>query len=305
LLHWRDAAVPLFTMPNPTLLNYLEYRPHTTLRDSVRSYWSLEEFHSAASETHSFFPEPTVRLVFYQGEAFLEQPSGEFAPLSNVYVIGFQSRSLGAISRGLTRALGVEFYPWGALRLLGLQQGLQGVYDVQLGAEYARLAAQIDSLLGSADLPAAVEVLEDWLLKRAQNVSLEATPAVQAGALLYAAGGQVRITDIADQVGVSLRQLQRSFNQEVGITPKTLARIIRFEGAHNKIWLEPKRDLSQLAFELGYADQAHLTREFQALAQVTPAVFSRGVLNRTDHQPSPVAFLQAKADDLTVHSPHE
>lgn len=60
----------------------------------------------------------------------------------------------------------------------------------------------------------------------------------------------------------------------MGVSPKTLARKIRFEAVHDRIWQNPQADLAALAYELGYADQCHLNREFKALSHKTPTQFA-------------------------------
>ncbi len=270
-------------------MNYLEYPPHAALRDSVRCLWSLTELHTPQTEVHRIFPERLVRLVFYSGEAYMSDTDGQFTELEPVYLMGFQNQARSMISRGMTQALGVELYPWGALRLLGLQSGVRNLFGRNVEESCRGLARQLEPLLERGDLSEATGLLETWLLGRANLLSQEPTPAIRAATLLYQSGGQGRIADIAERLGLSLRQLERGFVQDVGITPKALARVIRFEEVHNHIWREPKPNLSQLAFDLGYADQAHLTREFQSFAQITPAVFSKVVQTQLKHHMSQVA----------------
>ena len=90
----------------------------------------------------------------------------------------------------------------------------------------------------------------------------------------------VRAETVADHLGVSERQLRRRCQASVGYGPATLRRILRFRRFVS--WADAGRntgdpagtgtDLAQVAFDLGYADQAHLTRECVRLAGVTPAV---------------------------------
>jgi AraC-like DNA-binding protein len=82
-----------------------------------------------------------------------------------------------------------------------------------------------------------------------------------------------RVAALGDELGISERQLRRRFADAVGYGPKTLARILRFQR-----FLElatPAGDLARLAFDAGYADQAHLTRECRRLAGRTPAELVR------------------------------
>src|SRR6185436_1405716 len=79
-----------------------------------------------------------------------------------------------------------------------------------------------------------------------------------------------------DAAGVSLRQLERRFLADVGLTPKTFARIVRLQAALGRITAgEP---LADVAHRCGYYDQPHMTRDFSRLAEISPAAWQRRAL---------------------------
>jgi AraC-like DNA-binding protein len=86
--------------------------------------------------------------------------------------------------------------------------------------------------------------------------------------------GKAPIGWICDRLGRSRRHLASRFREQVGLTPKTVARIFRFERA---VSLLGRGDVSlaELAFECGYYDQAHLNRDFREFAGRSPAVYAR------------------------------
>ena len=92
--------------------------------------------------------------------------------------------------------------------------------------------------------------------------------------LLERSRGQIPINSLADRVGVSARHLTTLFRREVGRAPKTVALLMRFEHATNRIAESTRRyapvDLAGIAADSGYCDQAHLTREFVRFAGVPP-----------------------------------
>ena len=91
-----------------------------------------------------------------------------------------------------------------------------------------------------------------------------------------ASGGRPRIGRLAREVGWSRKHQAERFALEVGATPKTVARILRFARARRAI-LDgaPPSGWAGLAQDYGFADQAHLIREFQALAGMTPPRLAR------------------------------
>ena len=77
-------------------------------------------------------------------------------------------------------------------------------------------------------------------------------------------------TSLRKRQDVSPRRLHELFVREVGVPPKRLARILRFREALERLATAPAVDLTRLALDCGYYDQAHLYRDFRALATMTP-----------------------------------
>ena len=114
-----------------------------------------------------------------------------------------------------------------------------------------------------------IAVIESELLRRLG----EHDPRVDAAvAWITRAGGRLPIERIAAQIGISRQHLSRRFLQHVGVTPKTFARVMRFESLVRAARNGP-RDWAALAADLGYFDQAHLIAEFRELAGATPVPF--------------------------------
>src|SRR6516165_1156270 len=85
-----------------------------------------------------------------------------------------------------------------------------------------------------------------------------------------------RTEDVADDVGLSVRQLRRRCHAAAGYGPKTLQRVLRFQRFVRMLdAAAPPPDLASAAALAGYADQAHLTRECAALSGLTPAALAR------------------------------
>ena len=75
---------------------------------------------------------------------------------------------------------------------------------------------------------------------------------------------------------ISGRHLRRRFKEVVGISPKYFARIVRFHQVASHIENEKRLDFAHVAAQYGYADQAHLIREFRQFSGKTPLQFAGG-----------------------------
>jgi AraC-like DNA-binding protein len=128
------------------------------------------------------------------------------------------------------------------------------------------------------------DLVEDFLLTRLYRTprAPQPDPAVAwAWERLRAGHGGVRIEALAAELGCSRRYLRDGFVRQVGMAPKTVARLMRFHHVRERIQAVPDPAhprWGEVALAAGYADQSHLNREFRALAGTTPSDFVRRLI---------------------------
>ena len=111
--------------------------------------------------------------------------------------------------------------------------------------------------------------LADRLLTERILAGPEPDPRVRwAWARLLRSGGDLGVSSLADSLGWSHRHLVSRFHDQVGLTPKAAARVIRFGRAAHR--LRVGATIAQVAAECGFYDQAHMNREFRTLSDTTP-----------------------------------
>jgi AraC-like DNA-binding protein len=174
-------------------------------------------------------------------------------------------------SRGNAHCLQVNFSPLGALRFFGVAQ-----------SEIARRTLPLDDLLGpganaligelhdAADWAQRFALLDQFIARRFDRAREPHDMVRQVWHGLTHSKGAASITDLAEGAGVSRRHLAKLFRAEIGATPKTMARILRFEHARHMATTVPRLGWADIAYEAGYADQAHLVREFRDLSGLSP-----------------------------------
>jgi len=115
-------------------------------------------------------------------------------------------------------------------------------------------------------------MMEAALRGRARRAS---HPAV-AGAVarICAAPGRVRVLELAREHGLSFRRFNELFRREVGLSAKQFVRVRRFQNVRQAIERTPLGEGSRLAASYGYADQAHMIREFREFTGFTPAQYA-------------------------------
>ena len=119
-----------------------------------------------------------------------------------------------------------------------------------------------------------VQICEEFLLPLAINAGVR-NLAISTACHIIRQKGAVRIDDVATQAGLSLRQYERRFAQDMGMPPKLFARITRFQMALDAKRQTPTRTWLSVAHEFGYFDQMHMARDFQTLGGETPGQILR------------------------------
>lgn len=143
--------------------------------------------------------------------------------------------------------------------------GLTVALEDLLGHRAAELA---DRLGGAPGWPARFGLLDDclsaWLAQEQPSDGL----VTHAWRRLEESAGRIRIGGLAEELGVSRRYLETGFRRQIGMPPKTVARIARFQHAVHTLSKPSARFSAAVA--CGYADQPHFNREFRAMAGITP-----------------------------------
>jgi AraC-like DNA-binding protein len=122
-------------------------------------------------------------------------------------------------------------------------------------------------------VPLVVKLLDEALLRRLERGPRPSPEVARAWQRLVTTAGAAPIGRIAAEVGWSHKHLITRFRQQIGLSPKTAARLVRFERVWCRLDARRSLDWGQVAAEAGYADQAHLIRDFRQFTGTTPADF--------------------------------
>ena len=182
---------------------------------------------------------------------------------------------------GGTTVLGIRFRPGAALRWLRTPMSTLVGQAVELADVWDRdVARELSLRIGEAPtIERQAAVLQQQLLNQLPELE---RPAQDAGAIFaaMASGSDAiggRISSLVDRLDISERTLRRRSHDYFGYGPKTLDRILRFQNFLSLVRAQGKQRMAGLAYEAGYADQAHLGREIQTLCGMTAGSFVRQI----------------------------
>jgi AraC-like DNA-binding protein len=170
--------------------------------------------------------------------------------------------------------LEVWLAPLGACRLLGVPMDQLYGQTVDLTDVLGPTGRQLAERLRQAPTwPQRFALMDQFLLGRLDRGVQPSPEVAWAWRRLVATAGAVPIRRIANQVGWSHKHLITKFKQQVGLPPKTAARLVRFDQVWRRIDERRPLDWGQVAADAGYADQAHLIRDFHEFTGTTPTAF--------------------------------
>ena len=177
---------------------------------------------------------------------------------------------------GSGRVLGVKFLPGGFRPFLDGPVSALTDRRLSLTEIFGSAADDLERRALAAPGPEqAFAVIQEFLRAR-RPVAREAIGLV--GRIVERAANDRGITRVAQLVagsGLAPRQLQRLFDEYVGVRPKWVIQRYRLHEAAERIAASPEHDWAELALELGYADQAHFVRDFRRFVGSTPAAYAR------------------------------
>lgn len=251
--------------------------PPPELAEAVDFLWSVEG--GNAFEVARILPRGNAHLMFNLGAPQrLLDIHGVQAPqlFREAWFSGQQQRFLDVDATGPSTLLGVRFQPLGAWRVLGIPQyelaGQVLDFDAVLGDGIRALHQE---LLGTEDPAQRLQRFEAWLLQGAQARAAPHYAVRWALRRMRETHGQVEVQTLAAELGYSRKHLAQLFQREAGLTPKALARVLRFSHVLARLREGEPPQWDALAQDCGYFDQSHLIRDFRALAGHAPVEFLR------------------------------
>ena len=169
---------------------------------------------------------------------------------------------------GWSYGMHIGLVPWAAYALLGIPMHELAETTVPLEGVLPRELAE--RLEDAATWDDRFALLDDVLARRLNDARTASPGVVWAWEQLRSADGQARVGSLAEELGWSRKRLVARFREQVGLPPKAVARLLRFERARR---LAGQMSWAELALECGFADQPHLISEFQAFTGRAPETF--------------------------------
>lgn len=253
-------------------MRYREFHLKAPLNAVIECLWTLEsETEDAVPQTERILPDGCVELILNFGTPFLQHTGDTTRLQPRNFVAGQLTRPLLIAPTGPVQLIGIRFHPGGTAPFFRLPMHELTNQVVELGG-FAR-DLEFSLLASTSDLPSVTQkvlalqkVLMQLLLKNKSDLRL-----LKIAARVVESGGMTPVETLAFDAGISCRQLERRFLTQIGLGPKLLSRILRFQQVFRAVDAN-ETSWPLVALECGYYDQAHLIRDFRQFAQQTPSM---------------------------------
>ncbi len=265
------------------MLSIVRITPDPLLSGVVRDYQARSGQAPPGGRLLPLMATTETRLHFYftRATTLESRLTGHIGAPPSTVLIGPRTRRQHDLRiDGMVDILSVQFEATGLHALLGIS--MPDLADWPLGAGDVSEWPGIEQLHERMSLcdstSRRVLELETFLIALRQrrptphDVGLE-----WCVAELHAQAGQIRVEQLAARTGLSQRHFSRLFKEQIGMSPKTYARIVRMQSVIAAKSARPMLSWAALAQDFGFFDQAHLDKEFRDLADATPTSWPFGL----------------------------
>jgi AraC-like DNA-binding protein len=274
------------------VLHFTRYNPAPGLEQLIQGYWLLES--AGQAEQLQLVPDGYPELFFaLQGQVQIFSEQYRWGPEKSMGIIGQVAERFAFEVAAHTRVLYVKLFPWAPYRLFGVPAWMLNncaleIGDVSARGGFQQLSRQIQD---TPDVQQAVALLNRFFLKKLPDLPAGHAFTAHAIRQIFRRHGALGIQELSQQVRVSRRYVEKTFKEQIGMSPKAYARLIRVKKATVSL-LQPRFNgrVADLVSQLDYYDHSHFLRDFKAITGQTPGLFLQEQLNFTAE--SAAVYLQ-------------
>ncbi|MFS4455114.1 DUF6597 domain-containing transcriptional factor [Maribacter sp. 2304DJ31-5] len=261
---------------NKQLMNYQTFQPHPDLESLVSCYWTLEVPAETDAERQRIIPDGCIEMAFILGDDIKRYTvEDNFILQPRAMVLGQIIEPFYIEPTGYVNTFAIRFYPYGFANFVTVPiktlANKETPIEILFGEKTAKKLEQ--EIIQAIGIKQRIEIIERFLLKKLRERSTVDNIVKTTVDALLSTKGSTSIHDILKEDLSKRRQLERKFVKQIGISPKQLGKVIRLQSAL-KMLLNEEENLTNIAYENEYYDQAHFSKDFKEFTGVSPKEFS-------------------------------
>ncbi len=242
-----------------------------SLEHVVEGLWGSSGDAPANDPPRTVLPTGTVEIIFNFGDPIVHIDVDAGRALPSMYVTGQRTRPVVPVIRGRHDLLVISLYPWSAPSLLpGCSSASDAYAPLSEFIDNGEVAWLEDHLNAARGLTARARIALSFLdTLHATRARVPRDIVRHAAQCLGTSRTHRTVRAVAHDLGLSQRHLARCFGEDIGLSPKTYSRVMRFQSALPALRRGTK-SLAAIASAYGYTDQAHMSHDARAFSGMTP-----------------------------------
>lgn len=256
-------------------MNFQILEPHQDLATFVKCYWTLESPKEKTPQKNTIVPDGCMKLIFHYGDLYKHYPeNGESVVLPKCFLIGQLTRPYIVEPTGETGTFFVCFHPNGFLPFATFPIKEMENTAVPLDKLFGKDGLEIEQqILNANSISERIRLIETFLFNRLTSAKTVDQIVKSTVETILTAKGQLSVKELSKQSNINRRQLLRKFSSAIGLSPKQLSKTIRLQATLKILLTKEVRNLTDVAYENEYFDQAHFIKDFKEFTGLTPKEF--------------------------------
>jgi len=242
----------------------------------VENFWSVMQ-HPSPWTKERILPDGGLEMIFNLGEPQRlhdRNGNGPGTVFRTCWFSGPRTRSIVIGPTPVVNLFGIRFRAWGAAAILRVPVIAVADEVVELESLLGDFATELhERLLSAKTVQQRFALAEAALRRRLRDVMEECRLAAACARRLLDDGAPGKVATVAAELGVGHRRLGRVFERVVGLSPKQIQRVGRFQRAIHQIGQAASVDWADVAYGCGYHDQSHFVHEFVEFTQLKPTEY--------------------------------
>lgn len=269
MLEFSQIYRPITALPLKNDSSYLEVLPCKALRPYIRCFWgtngpiTIEK--SENEKSGIVTPDTCMDIIFYTN--FTENiVTSRFCGINDLTFENYANNN----KKRMESTFAIRFYAWSAI--LFSEEDMSEVKNqfFDAGYHFSSITAMMEpKLFDTVTMEKNIKTAEDVLLNclHSERMNHSITDAVFQ---ILNHRGNLKMGQIAKEIGLSDSQLERNFKKNIGISPKKLASLVRYQYLWNDIMFSKEFRVLDAVEKYGYSDQSHLLRDFKQYHSMLP-----------------------------------
>jgi AraC-like DNA-binding protein len=256
-------------------MNYQVYTPCTELQPFVKCFWSLDDEKTDEPVKQRVLPDGCMEMIFHYGDLYkqyFEDGSSIIQPRS--FVFGQISKYIEIAPTGGSGIISARFLPDGLTPFLNVPVSSLENKAVPISEIFYDEGKNLEeSVIAADENEIRIKLIEKFLLSKLTELKTIDAITKSCVDIIFQSQGQIGVVELADKMNINRRNMERKFTSLIGISPKQLAKVARLQATLKMLEQKKFTNLTSLAYENGYYDQAHFIKDFKEFTGLSPKSF--------------------------------